>query len=449
MSTDLYSALMSWSAEVYGWAAIAVSLLVVLYCGRKDQRIVWPLFAGWLLRVLFCVYNTYINTLPIDPFEQFAYDLSRYPLAQILGAFGVNSQFYTWLCALLYCAIGRSPLALQAINIALWSVTAWNVYRITRDASSAKAGRTVVWILSLFPESIIFSTMVTREALCVFAIISGVYYWTLSLQRHPVRNGILSCACFVLAAVTHYGCVVLLLGFVAAPVLYFVGSSDRPRRRVFSAVILLCLSIALLGVLSEGGLFGTIAPEFGFENVTGADLIQEFTPVGDARAAYLTTLVPKSPVDVIEQFPIRLLFFLFTPFPWMIRSITDVGGFVDALFYWTTFYLLFKHRRAWFHDGRLAGCIVYVALGVAVFSMGTTNYGTAIRHRGKFFPIAIAVAAAGVSIDGSRARSLGGARQWRVSAGRSRSQPQWAASRATWTDNAGRSASGEPRRRGR
>jgi len=98
-------------------------------------------------------------------------------------------------------------------------------------------------------------------------------------------------------------------------------------------------------------------------------------------------------LDFFWQTPIRIIFFLFTPFIWQVRTSLDLFGFLDAISYIimsmfiiSNFKKIFKDRSALLISLFLLGCLI-------VFSLTTSNYGTALRHRAKFAPLMIVLSA--------------------------------------------------------
>jgi predicted membrane channel-forming protein YqfA (hemolysin III family) len=89
---------------------------------------------------------------------------------------------------------------------------------------------------------------------------------------------------------------------------------------------------------------------------------------------------------ILVWVPLKVLYFLGGPFPWSDRSVTDVyGSLHGVLFLAMTWYLLRQVRRRYHPlDAKL---LFALAVVIFVYAMGSSNYGTAIRHREKFLGI--------------------------------------------------------------
>ena len=88
---------------------------------------------------------------------------------------------------------------------------------------------------------------------------------------------------------------------------------------------------------------------------------------------------------MLLQTPVRMIYFFYTPFVWMISTAADIVGLFDALLYiFLSIYAFKGLAYLWCKDKLLFWAIVSILLVfLVVFAWGTSNYGTAIRHRQK------------------------------------------------------------------
>jgi len=107
------------------------------------------------------------------------------------------------------------------------------------------------------------------------------------------------------------------------------------------------------------------------------------------RAAYLENFHPVKPIDIIWQLPIRIIYFLFTPFLWMVSSSADFIGLADVAIYIVLMICAWKRRNNWLYSKRASPLMLMFLILLAVFAMGSSNYGTTIRHRFKIVPMLI------------------------------------------------------------
>lgn len=108
------------------------------------------------------------------------------------------------------------------------------------------------------------------------------------------------------------------------------------------------------------------------------------------RAAYLRDLQPRNLLDLFLQIPIRIVHFLFMPFPWLVSSLVDLLGLGIAI---CNFFLLLLVLRSLpgILERKEGRWILRTVLALLItFALGTSNYGTGIRHSSKLVPLVFA-----------------------------------------------------------
>jgi len=125
-------------------------------------------------------------------------------------------------------------------------------------------------------------------------------------------------------------------------------------------------------------------------------------PLAVGRGAYLAGYYPGSTVDIVLQTPVRVIYFLFMPFPWKVSGLADFIGFIDVFLYAILIVYTAKAFRNLDKYGRfILLTILSVALvEIVVFAWGTSNFGTAIRHRQKVVCLLITMASIGIVKNG-------------------------------------------------
>ena len=77
-----------------------------------------------------------------------------------------------------------------------------------------------------------------------------------------------------------------------------------------------------------------------------------------------------------------MTYFLLKPFPWEVRTLSDIIGLFDiCVILVATFLaiLLYKHTK-----NKMILIVLFTVYGMFItFAIGTYNYGTALRHRDK------------------------------------------------------------------
>jgi len=302
----------------------------------------------------------------------------------------MGTLLYSWLISVLYALTDRSPLMIQGVNVLLGTLAVYLVWRIAGliSGGNRRIAGAAAWVAALFPTLALYSAITMREEFIVFFFLLGVLY-SLRWWQHPLlRYFLIACLALGLAGVLNRG---MLLMIAVLGMLALSRWAQTMAANKGTSFLRVTAALGLLAVI--GALALTNGSSSGYTAMMNISLGQQQVNVAVGRAAYLTDLTMQSTMDVVWQTPIRIVYFLFTPFPWMVREAADIFGFVDALLYTGLALLILRNWKNIRGNSLARVAVLFLAVGLIVFALGTSNYGTAIRHRAKFAPLLIVVAA--------------------------------------------------------
>ena len=102
------------------------------------------------------------------------------------------------------------------------------------------------------------------------------------------------------------------------------------------------------------------------------------------RAAFPEWTIPKTQFELVYKAPIRLIYFIFSPFVWDMKKPAHLLGIFDGLFHIMLFVLLIKNFQAIWGNQTLRIILIILMAYLILFGLSTGNFGTGIRHRTKF-----------------------------------------------------------------
>lgn len=377
--------------------SLALLSAMVSWIGRQKIRNLRAiLFVALVSRLLLIAFG-YCITLPDSSGDAIHFEAIGWEAAQawlggkeppaLSGAYA-----YSGLIAVIYSLFGRHTIIPLLVNAALGLAVVSVVFRLVLAAGGRLSGATyAAAIAAVFPTLNLYSAVLMRENVITFALALSVFWFVQWFKGRGWRYAVGSGALLVVGGVFHGG--ILIVGLVYGVLLCLY----NPRSKSFTplsrgALLAISLAATVLILISRSSvsklpanLSGVLSPNYVQEAVSGA---------ARSRAAYLVGMVPHSLGEIILQTPLRVLYFLLAPFPWMISTPSDLFGAVDAFLYLLlgigilrTLWLVKKQNRAvvW-----LLTLVLIVT--IIVFSWGTSNYGTAIRHRQKVSWLLITIA---------------------------------------------------------
>jgi hypothetical protein len=151
------------------------------------------------------------------------------------------------------------------------------------------------------------------------------------------------------------------------------------------------LGIFLLLVALSSPLGEMLMHKFGSME-TIEDVMRDPHQTDRANTTYMHT-IPTTVDTFITQIPYRFFMFTLSPLPWQIYDMpTFLAWLLDGVFQLFFFYkiimLLFHHQFESRFSLEIKRVVLLIFFGVHfVFSIGTADYGTAMRHRAKIFPM--------------------------------------------------------------
>ncbi len=393
--------------QAFGMLAmvLAVLLTAAAVWRRYPQPVVRLVAIGLAVRVGMVIAG-FVVALPDSQADALFFERQAFFIAEdgwsavvdaLLGAPfspGRLENAYSALIAVIYSAFGvRSPLAMQAINVLLGTLTVLNVYRAGALLWGHRAGVRVGWVAALFPALVLYSALTMREATVAYLLTVAairMIEWVQTGNGARLVAGIVAGA---FASLFHSGAIIVPVTLVVLAAF----APLRQRRGQTGAEARLRRLIAL-GTLALA-LFGMFQLGVGLQKLRGSGLDLELIAQQQAiaargTAAYLPGLQLTSWIDAVWQGPIRAVYFFFSPFPWQIRTSFQAIGWVDSFGYVVLWGAIVRHLRLIVRDPTARNLLALAAALSMVYAIGTSNFGTAIRHRQKFAALLIVLAGA-------------------------------------------------------
>lgn len=388
-----------------GLLVISIVFVMVLIWSRGERSILLPLLISLVIGFCLSITQAFFFILPQGgsdavTFERVAWEWGQDGFRVALSNYtGASSYFLSWLISLFYGALDRSQFAAQNISIAFNLGSVLFCYKLALLLWGESVARRAIWVAALFPVLLLHSALILRESYVSFFFVAGSYFlakWVITKRNIFFLS---SFASFSAATFFHGGMVFSIVGFF----LYFSFSLVKSSASSFKPSNASSLSSVVTGVAVLVVVCAVIVAGI---NVPKVGDVSRFTDEGHAESAFIERAVRargdaahpswtliNSNREILPKLPIRVSYFLFSPFPWDVRSPSHLIGLIDSLFYIFLFFFLVKARGAVINNKPALAVAVVLMVCLVVFSMGVTNFGTGIRHRAKFVPVLIALAA--------------------------------------------------------
>ncbi len=360
-----------------------------------------PLLAAFAARLAVALIHAYVVPLPggtadAVTFEQLAWEWAQNGVPGALEHFnGPTSDFYAVQLAVLYALTGRSALMGQALSVLAAMGAVLFTYLLTRLLWSEHAAKKATWVVALFPLVILYSVFTMRESFIHLTIVSGLYCaarWSIGRRARYIVSAF---AMFGIGLFYHTGMVLAIVGLSMAVVSHYLSKmpSQALRGRVSAGLILMAfpMIIAAVAFAVSGVRLQKIGSVATFTDATRLVAVAQSRATDGA--AYPEWVLPSGAADLIWNVPARVIYFLFSPFPWDIGRLAHVQGLLDGLLYMGVIVLVWRRRQA-IRENSGARMLLWILVPLVVgFAMGSANFGNAMRHRAKLLPALVVLAA--------------------------------------------------------
>jgi len=382
-------------------ALIPLLFIVPMVTLRKNKYAFHVITFSMVFKVVLVLINTYIyHIFPYDNDWLGLNEWARY------WAYNNNSifenlletrgrTFYAWMISIYYRVVGEALLFIFLVNVIFTTLVAIYAYKTTLILANSRMANFVITIVAFFPTYLVYSTGPSREPTVTLGFVIGLYYFVKWVDDRSLISLLCAFLGFLLALSIHTAfAVVLLLVLIIA----FISSGrEMLMKKTRSLPLFLFTSVWAITIISLVLVAGWGLGKVGGSllNVTNVEILEDIatTRDGDARTGYM----PRHQVfigsigDFVEQTPIRLLYFIFKPYPWEISTINDMVGALIYLVYMIFFVSLFKARKIILHDRRLVYTTGIILVLTLMFALGTSNWGTAARHKSKYLTAVVII----------------------------------------------------------
>ena len=341
-----------------------------------------PLALGYLMRMgllFFDLYGRSIYSLPNSGSDSEMF----YEQGMQLAIYGTTSRdgAFVRLLGSAFAWLGYSRIYVQFLLLLLSVVAIHALNRILEEELVSQPIRVkTMYLVCLLPNFAILSSIFLRESVVTILIALSVLCFLRWLRGGKEHWFWLAFALAFGGASFHTGSVAVAVGYILVRFFY------HRDRQVFAfswknilPAVLFFMVFLYLFVNYGDWFFGKIVKIDGIEDIaTGRGL------GGSSYAAYVGD--SSTVWNMIRYTPARVLYFLFSPFPWQWRGISDIIAFAfNSMFYIWTLVRAFRYLKVGYlqYRSEVIALLLIAMCTLFVFGWGVSNTGTAVRHRDK------------------------------------------------------------------
>jgi len=300
-----------------------------------------------------------------------------------------GSYFYYEMLGSFYQWFGVSLLFGEQLSILVFAFSCIVFLKIMRQLGLERYRVSCLFCFGALPTMVLLGSVTLRESFEVFFFMLAVYSGVkISISEKLQTTSIfyMMIAAFLMG-IFHRALVVYAVFIIFLFLMY----SPRPISRWGNIKKLHLIGVGVIPFIFLGLVIMSTTNSFSFSYVQRIidygifDAIVGFQQTSIAnlgRTSYAALLDSSSIFMMIYSFLKGYSFYLFRPFPWEIHNAIDFYAFWEVLVRITLiFFFVFEWWKAVGPRKRLLGLMLLLFFSMSIlWAVGTTNYGTAIRH---------------------------------------------------------------------
>jgi hypothetical protein len=361
-------------------------------------RVKLTLWLGFFLRLGIAFFNGFVGPTygSSDDALGFHFMAANFSQNLAIDVFAI-SHIYVYILGIFYFITTDSLFLGSALSALGWLASAFILLRIMRILSFNMSDQwRVMLIYALIPTSLMYTSVTLREPFQLL-FINLALYAALKIYFHRSNAHWLVLFLAVVGMGSLHGALLAFGIFIIAGTLFLLTS--RNKKGVSFTKLVLVAPIVILCLFYGFELFTSLT-SYGDRLEDGLSVAVQVYQEGtlsdayDARANYRTEVVDANGLGgFILALPYFLFQYLFEPMPWKISSIIDIVALLEnilrlwliwnALKYLVGTYLnkpMFVAHNAFGNRRFYLFIFLSYILIETLWSLGTSNWGTASRH---------------------------------------------------------------------
>lgn len=369
-----------------GWLLLISSFLMIVFVREARERpgVTLALFFVLVLHHLVALTNAYIATT-------IGAEGDATGLHEIAAGLSETLKYtpYDQFLKFFYNLFGASHLFGEELSVAAFLVSCFVFLKICRLLDLSEWAAPLLVLFGALPSMVFFGSVTLREPWQILFFILAVYYGLLFHLRGK-KPGLLLSAIFALAMGPFHVGLLVYAGFMIFIMSYWLMYRNKDcllvsKRRVIVAVVLLLLFLTgMLGIqlltqmheysglksLSDMGIIGAVK-----SYRTGGMSIY-------ARTNYAVALDASSWSSLASSASLIFMYYMFAPFPWQVENFMDLYAASESVLrLCLIIFAIVAWRRAAGVQRRAFTLLLLLYFAMEfLWSVGTMNYGTAMRH---------------------------------------------------------------------
>ena len=372
--------------EIINFMAMIFWCLSEKSMSKKQKKV---LIIGIITRFLVLFINKFYplpfahDNADADSFHRTAINISNNLSLLKTSVYGGS---YSKALGILYYLIGPNRFFIESIYSMLSISTIYYIFNICNKYIGIKENNKcslLYYLLVLFPQGLLYSISIRREALIVYFVILSLYFCIKYIHTRKQIDFIMTYIPLILASTLHAGILFIAIGYILLMSFY---NKKTEKLNITTKKVMYFIIIGILSIFIFAKYGNIIAPKI--SNIDEEKIISTYEKNSRGGSAYLGGKEINNTKDIIVYTSAKIVYFLFSPMLWDCRGINDyISVLLDSSIYMILILSIIINIKYAKGKKRAIAIMLLIGLSISIlaFAIGTSNAGTAMRHRYKLF----------------------------------------------------------------
>lgn len=309
---------------------------------------------------------------------------------------------YIYTTAVFYFVFGKNISIPAYFNALMGVLLIMLLARLFLTIFAWGVVKNFILIMAFLPSSIIWNAAILKDTIILFMVTVAFYSYFQVVYRH--RLSYIPGAVLPLVPLYFIRFYIVLVLIAVYLFSVFVNMSGLSIRKTFQGM---AIALGMMAVLFAFGL-GSDVSNVVDKQVSVEQLNKYQRGLSYGKTELYEDQHYETGFDIIKYFPVRLVHFLFSPFPWQVVSLNSALGAFEVPLLWLLsifvvrgLFFCLRHPRA----REFLPIIIYFIFLTVLYAIVESNIGTIYRMRYQILPFYIIMASIGLSL--RKAHSLG------------------------------------------
>lgn len=375
-------------SDYMGWIFLFSSYAILVFV--KEMRMNRIVFLTSIVILTLHHFNSFLNayvgtTLLADA-DAVAFNYNAGILAYEGSDFQllVGSGFYTQFLSVIYKLFGVSHFTGEMTSGFSFAITLIVFAKLMRKLEVKKHQGKIMFLFGALPSMILITSVTLRESWEILFFLLSIYSALLLREKKSLLHFLSLTGSVGLLALLHNGLMPFVPLFIGLSLWWSYSKKENQRKSFGKKVSMLIVMVSAVGLwafLAKGGITSSATDALLSGNLT--DYVNDYRGGSkDTRATYGVSMTDSSIFGLMKSLPLMFFFYMFSPLPWQIGNVMDIYAACESILRFILLYYAIKSWRSLQGDERSRhGFLLVAFLSIELlWSLGTSNWGTSMRH---------------------------------------------------------------------